>query len=59
MGSKVKVLIVDDSALVRQTLSSVLMSDPDIEVIGTASDPYMAARKLKEIVPSYSNEIQL
>lgn len=51
MGSKVKVLVVDDSALVRQTLSSVLASDSDIEVVGTASDPYMAARKLKEVVP--------
>lgn len=51
MGSKIKVLIVDDSALVRQTLTSVLLSDPEIEVVGTASDPYMAAKKLKEVVP--------
>jgi two-component system chemotaxis response regulator CheB len=51
MGQKIKVLIVDDSALVRQTLSAVLSSDPDIEVMDTASDPYMAARKLRDAVP--------
>lgn len=49
--AKVKVLIVDDSATVRQTLSSVLESDPEIEVVGVASDPYVAARKLAECVP--------
>ncbi|GAB6096337.1 chemotaxis response regulator protein-glutamate methylesterase [Desulfatiferula olefinivorans] len=51
MGQKIKVLIVDDSALVRQTLTGVLSSDPDIEVMDTASDPYMAARKLRDAVP--------
>ena len=49
--SKIKVLIVDDSALVRQTLCQMLESDPDIEVVGTASDPYMAAERLKSVVP--------
>ena len=38
-AKKVRVLIVDDSALVRRTLSDVLSSDPDIEVTGTASAP--------------------
>jgi two-component system chemotaxis response regulator CheB len=48
---KIKVLIVDDSALVRQTLSELLSSDPEIEVIGTASDPYIAATKINELCP--------
>lgn len=48
---KIKVLIVDDSALVRQTLSDILSSDPRIEVIGLASDPYNAAEKIMKEVP--------
>jgi two-component system chemotaxis response regulator CheB len=48
---KIKVLIVDDSAVVRQTLTEVLSSDPIIEVIGAASDPYAAARKMRSIAP--------
>jgi two-component system, chemotaxis family, protein-glutamate methylesterase/glutaminase len=50
-GNKVKVLIVDDSASVRQTLSAILESDPEIEVIGVASDPFVAARRLAEAMP--------
>ncbi len=50
-GSRIKVLIVDDSALVRQVLSEVLASDPDIEVVGTANDPYAAAGKLRMVAP--------
>jgi two-component system, chemotaxis family, protein-glutamate methylesterase/glutaminase len=49
--SKIRVLIVDDSAVVRQTLSEVLSSDPDIEVIGTAGDPFVAAERISEEVP--------
>jgi len=45
MGKKIYVLIVDDSALVRDALSNILSSDPDIEVIATASDPFVAASK--------------
>ncbi|MGD0819454.1 MAG: chemotaxis response regulator protein-glutamate methylesterase [Desulfomonilia bacterium] len=48
---KIKVLIVDDSALVRQTLHDILSSDPRIEVIGLASDPFNAAEKIKEVLP--------
>jgi two-component system chemotaxis response regulator CheB len=51
MGRRVSVLIVDDSAVVRQTLSEILCSDPDIDVIGTAADPFIAARRMLEIVP--------
>lgn len=47
----VRVLVVDDSAVVRQTLSQVLSSDPEIEVIGTAGDPFVAAERIKEEVP--------
>jgi len=49
--AKIKVLIVDDSALVRQTLTNVLSSDPEIEVIGTAGDPFVAAERIAEQVP--------
>ncbi len=48
---KIKVLIVDDSASVRQTLNKILSSDPEIEVVGTAFDPFNAAEKLETIVP--------
>jgi two-component system chemotaxis response regulator CheB len=50
-GEKIRVLIVDDSATVRQTLKEVLESDPKIEVIATASDPYQAVEKIKQEVP--------
>ena len=48
---KVRVLIVDDSAVVRQTLRDVLQSDPEIEVIATAGDPFVAADRIAEQVP--------
>jgi two-component system chemotaxis response regulator CheB len=48
---KVRVLIVDDSATVRQTLASILESDPQIEVIGVASDPFVAARRIRDEIP--------
>jgi two-component system, chemotaxis family, protein-glutamate methylesterase/glutaminase len=51
MQAKVRVLIVDDSASVRQTMSAILSADPDIEVIGTASDPFVAARRIQDEVP--------
>src|ERR1700758_1867423 len=49
--SKIRVLIVDDSAVVRQTLSEVLSSDPEIEIIATAADPFVAAERIREEVP--------
>lgn len=48
---KVKVLIVDDSAVVRQTLADLLSSDPSIEVIATAANPFVAVEKIREEVP--------
>jgi len=48
---KIKVLIVDDSAIVRQTLADILSSDPHIEVIATASDPFVAAERIQEEIP--------
>ena len=51
LGRKIKVLIVDDSAMVRKILSIGLGSDPEIEVIGTASDPRMAMQYLAKSKP--------
>lgn len=48
---KIKVLIIDDSAVVRQTLSAILSTDPKITVMDTASDPYYAAKILQNDVP--------
>ena len=48
---KIKVMVVDDSAIVRQTLSELLSSDPSIEVIATAADPFKAAEKMRQQVP--------
>src|ERR1700683_4603746 len=50
-AGKIRVLIVDDSAVVRQTLSDVLSSDPEIEVMATASDPFVAAERMRDEVP--------
>lgn len=49
--NKLKVLIVDDSALIRQLLTKLLEDDSGIEVVGTASDPYVAREKIKELNP--------
>ncbi len=51
MAKNIRVLIVDDSAVVRQTLESILSAAPGIEVMGTAVDPYVAAERLKTEVP--------
>jgi two-component system chemotaxis response regulator CheB len=47
----IRVLVVDDSALVRQILVEVLNKAPDVEVVGTASDPFMARDRIKELNP--------
>jgi two-component system, chemotaxis family, protein-glutamate methylesterase/glutaminase len=49
--NKIKVLVVDDSAVIRQAVSHMLEKDPRIEVIGTASDPYVAAEKIARELP--------
>lgn len=49
--NKIKVLIVDDSALVRQSLVSIFSEDPHIEVMDTASDPIVALKKMEKQKP--------
>ncbi len=49
--NKIRVLIVDDSALMRRLLTAILSSDLDIEVVGTAPDPYIARDKIKALNP--------
>lgn len=51
MAAKIKVLIVDDSAVIRTMLQKILSSDPDIEVVGTAPDPYVGRDKLVALKP--------
>ena len=51
MISKIKVLIVDDSAVIRRALTTILETDSGMEVIGTAGDPYLAAQKIAQEVP--------
>jgi two-component system chemotaxis response regulator CheB len=48
---KIRVLIVDDSALVRQAISEALARDPALEVVGTACDPYVAREKIAQLDP--------
>ncbi len=47
----IRVLVVDDSALIRNVLSAALVKDGDIEVVGTAEDPLIARQKIKELNP--------
>jgi len=51
MSRKIRVLIVDDSAFIRQILTEVLSSDPEIEVMAVAADPFFAAEKILREVP--------
>ena len=51
MKKNIKILIVDDSLLVRKTLAEVFRSDDELEVIGEAIDPYMAVKELKKMAP--------
>jgi two-component system chemotaxis response regulator CheB len=47
----IKVLVVDDSALVRKTITDTLAHDPDIEVVGVANDPLIAMEKIPRLQP--------
>lgn len=51
MSNKIKVLVVDDSSVVRQTLTEILSSDPQVEVMATAANPYIAAEKIRREIP--------
>ena len=50
-GRKIRVLIVDDSAFIRQFLSEILNAQPDIEVVGIAADPHIARERIKALNP--------
>lgn len=49
--TKIKVLIIDDSALIRQMLTKIINSTHDLEVVGVAADPYIARDKIKRFNP--------
>jgi two-component system, chemotaxis family, protein-glutamate methylesterase/glutaminase len=51
MNQKIRVLVVDDSAVVRRAISDALSADPEIEVVGSACDPYVARDKILELNP--------
>ena len=51
MADKIKVMIVDDSAVVRQVVAQALAADPGIEVIGVASDPLFALERMRTTWP--------
>ena len=48
---KIRVLIIDDSAVIRKVVSEALANDPEIEVVGTAIDPYIARDKIVQLKP--------
>lgn len=48
---KIRVLVVDDSAVVRQALFDILSSDPEIDVMAVAADPFVAAERMRQEVP--------
>jgi len=50
-NKQIRVLVVDDSSVVRRLISRTLESDPEIEVVGTASDPYFARDRILELKP--------
>lgn len=51
MTGKIRVLIADDSALMRKALKEIIMTDPDIEVVGTARDGQDAVEKVHDLKP--------
>ena len=51
MATKIKVLAIDDSALIRQLLTKIVNSDPALEMVGTAANPILAENKVKNLKP--------
>ena len=51
VGRRIRVLVVDDSALVRRAITEALGRDPSIEVVGSACDPYVAREKIIQLSP--------
>ena len=49
--NKIRVLIIDDSILIRKILTEILNSSPDIEVVGVAADPLIAREMIKQLNP--------
>ena len=49
--NKIKVLIIDDSALVRRVMTDILSADSMIEVVGTAPDAQIATRQIRKLEP--------
>ena len=50
-GRRIRVLVIDDSALIRQLMTELLSADPGIVVVGTAADPFIAREKIKQLRP--------
>src|ERR1039457_1343169 len=48
---RIRVLVVDDSAIVRKILTEALSGQPDLQVVGTAPDPYIARDKIPSLQP--------
>ena len=48
---RLRVLVVDDSALVRKAITDCLSRDPELEVVGSACDPYVARERIMELQP--------
>src|SRR5438309_11840979 len=51
MANKTKVLVVDDSAIVRKILTDAISAEKDLEVVGTAPDPFVARDKILSLAP--------
>jgi two-component system, chemotaxis family, protein-glutamate methylesterase/glutaminase len=51
LKKKIRVLIVDDSSVVRQTLSQIIASETDMDIMATAADPFIAAEKIRTEIP--------
>jgi two-component system chemotaxis response regulator CheB len=51
MGARIRVGVVDDSALVRSLLKALIEAQPDMTCVGTANDPYMAREMIRELDP--------